>query len=264
MDRTIYFTYNDFENNYKNELQTFLDEWEDNSKLDFLEIQKHLYLECIDNTTITNNLWELRYCYIEPKSGSLKKIQDIIGEYVYFERENSIDLGYRERFRLRIKDIDLCNKYNRSFNKILNFINDKIENKITEAAPEVNNKIQNDNNLSDKIDFSSELIKNKKFDPNYFNEKGFELFLYYIDNYTVKDGKKIKFVNIFFVLKEFFETSKNQYRFNFNQNQYKIYIEINYHEKITKFSTAQYDFIYQKQILIALEVDFRSQNQNNE
>ncbi|WP_339919524.1 hypothetical protein [uncultured Flavobacterium sp.] len=133
MEEIICYTFNEFKNKYYTLLETFLNEWEDNSEKDFLTNQKQLYKECINNTSIKHredlSIEQLEFFNVEPLSNSFKCIQSKISESVFYYWHPYMDEMplYHDTFRLRVKDIDLCDKYNRSFNMILEFIQNKTQ-----------------------------------------------------------------------------------------------------------------------------------------
>jgi hypothetical protein len=99
--------------------------------------------------------------------------------------------------------------------------------------------------------------KRVDFDPNHFNKKGYDLFLYLVENYTIKEEQKIKYINIWYFLKR--KVRKDIYSFSFTQEKYIKFILENYSIEIKKFAKAQYDFDEQVNILNSLEDQFRRQ-----
>jgi hypothetical protein len=100
-------------------------------------------------------------------------------------------------------------------------------------------------------------IKNKPdFNRNHWNEKCFELFNYLIDNYEKKG--KVKFINIFYFLKN--KVDQSTYAFSFTIDQYKTFIESKYDIKFKTFKTAELDFEDKEvPILNSFECDFRTE-----
>lgn len=95
------------------------------------------------------------------------------------------------------------------------------------------------------------------YNPNHFNQKGYELFLYLVDNYEKKG--KVKFLNIFKFMKN--SINKEQYVFRFTQEKYTSFIKAKYSTEIKKYQTAQYMFEdVEKPILNELETQYRQQN----
>ena len=97
--------------------------------------------------------------------------------------------------------------------------------------------------------------KIKLFDANHFNNDCYKLFNYLVDNYKKKG--KIKFINIYYFLKD--EVNKQKYSFNFIQDDYTIFIKTDYQVEIKKYQKAEFDFVEQKRILNAHEEQFRKQ-----
>lgn len=93
------------------------------------------------------------------------------------------------------------------------------------------------------------------FDPNNWNSNCFNLFNYLVENYTAKDGKTIKYINIWYFLKRVVD--KKVYTFTFTQEKYMLFIKDNFDINIKKFAKAEYDFDEQKSILYSLEIQFR-------
>lgn len=138
MKETICYTFSDFNTKYPMLLTEFLNDWEDNTESEFLKLQQKLYNECIENTTITEDRSILKFCYAEPKRNSIEEIHDKISEYVLIDEDYPTgNLLSQKEYRIRVKDIDLCDKYNRSFKKILELINSNIK----EAEPQQNESL---------------------------------------------------------------------------------------------------------------------------
>jgi hypothetical protein len=76
--------------------------------------------------------------------------------------------------------------------------------------------------------------RNSNFDPNHFNQKSYDLFLYLVENYE-KNGK-IKFINIFEFMRK--SIDKNKYPFKFTQEKYTAFILKNYKSEIKKYAVA--------------------------
>lgn len=104
---------------------------------------------------------------------------------------------------------------------------------------------------------SKKIKEEPKFNRNRWNEKCFNLFNYLIENYEKKG--KIKFINIFYFLKN--DVDKSSYPFAFTIKQYKVFIASKYDVKLIKFKTAEYDFKDKEvPILNAFEANFRKQD----
>lgn len=114
-------------------------------------------------------------------------------------------------------------------------------------------------NAKDKIvdklfsEFSTKI--NSKFNPNHFNNDCYNLFCYLVNNY--KKPGKIKFINIYYYLKD--EVKKDKYSFRFIQNDYTKFIKENYNIEIKKYQKAMFDYDEQKRVLNSLEEQFRKQ-----
>jgi hypothetical protein len=134
-------------------------------------------------------------------------------------------------------------------------------NYITASFPEIKQKFELNNQKENKsiikiLETETISIKGKtSFDPNHFNKECYNLFIYLVENYN-KRGK-IKFVNIFYYLKD--EVKKDKYSFNFIQNDYTNFINNKYNIEIKKYQKAEFDFDEQKRVLNAHEEQFRSQ-----
>ena len=81
--------------------------------------------------------------------------------------------------------------------------------------------------------------KTNNFDPNHFNERSYDLFLYLVENY-LKDGK-IKYLNIYEFMKK--EIDKENLMFRFTQKTYTKFILSKYGIELKKFKVA--DFLYE-------------------
>lgn len=91
------------------------------------------------------------------------------------------------------------------------------------------------------------------YNPNNFNYDCYHLFCYLVDNY--KKNGKIKFINIYYYLKD--EVNKEKYSFKFIQSEYTDFIKEKYQIEIKKYQKATYDFDEQKRVLNSLEEQFR-------
>jgi hypothetical protein len=103
-----------------------------------------------------------------------------------------------------------------------------------------------------KLDFMA--VLQNPYNRNHWNENCFDLFHYLVANYEKKG--KIKYINIFYFLKN--NTDKNTYAFGFTIDQYKEFIQTNFGLVLTKFERAEYEYIEKViPILNAFEQDFR-------
>jgi hypothetical protein len=97
-------------------------------------------------------------------------------------------------------------------------------------------------------------IRAKPFNRNHWNENCFNLFHYLEGNYD-KQGK-IKYINIFYFLKD--HPDKDRYAFSFTLEQYRQYIYTNFGVQLTKFKKAEYEYDDKvNPILKGFEQDFR-------
>jgi len=91
----------------------------------------------------------------------------------------------------------------------------------------------------DEIKLANNLNKHPKYDPNLFNNKGYELFKYLFDNFYT--FRKRELTNIWFFLKECDPPSK--YVLYATKDKYKAFILKNYGIKIKNFDKSQYNYI---------------------
>jgi hypothetical protein len=84
-------------------------------------------------------------------------------------------------------------------------------------------------NLSDTT-----ATENSNFDPNHFNQKSYDLFLYLVENYSKKG--KVKYINIFEFMRK--SIDKDKYPFKFTQEKYTAFIFLNYEIEIKKYAVA--------------------------
>jgi hypothetical protein len=149
-----------------------------------------------------------------------------ISEFKYLNHFHIGGLMIRLR---QLKDILAPESYSEN-EEIISSINKNQKTVVISNELPSNNSIETSNlNINKTVDFN----------PNHFNKKGNDLFLYLVENYT-KEGK-IKFVNIFEFMKKGIDKSK--YAFRFTQKDYKAFIISNYHVEIKKFKVAE--FLYE-------------------
>jgi hypothetical protein len=129
----------------------------------------------------------------------------------------------------------------------INFIKKWIDDKRL-LLKTVNNVIEK------KINLNPDKEKNA-FNPNHFNDECYGLFCYLIDNYSKKG--KIKYVNIYYFLKD--DVNKEKYSFKYIQKDYTQFIKSKYNIEIKKYQKAMFDYDEQKRILNSLEEQFRKQ-----
>ncbi|MEO8235763.1 MAG: hypothetical protein ABI549_10150 [Flavobacterium sp.] len=115
--------------------------------------------------------------------------------------------------------------------------------------------IENENIITPKtktVDLKT--VSKPTFNRNHWNENCFNLFHYLVANYE-KNGK-IKFINIFYFLKN--DVDKNKYAFGFTIDLYKDFIQLNFDVQLTKFGKAEYEYTDKViPILNGFEQDFR-------
>ena len=124
------------------------------------------------------------------------------------------------------------------------------------------NKKQMKFSISKRNDFLNHKLKAihepqtivNNFDPNHFNQKAYNLFLYLVDRYE-KCGK-IKFINIYYFLKN--DVKKDIYTFKFIQEKYTAYIKEKYNIEIKKYETAE-SYEAEKSVLNSFEDRFRKE-----
>jgi hypothetical protein len=124
-----------------------------------------------------------------------------------------------------------------------------------QARNKIVEKLMNRKLIVTELSDTSTTEKTNNFDPNNFNNSCYNLFCYLVENYKKKG--KIKFINIYYFLKD--EVSKDKYSFYFIQDDYNQFIKSNYDIEIKKFQKAMFDFDEQKRVLNALEEQFRKQ-----
>jgi hypothetical protein len=119
-----------------------------------------------------------------------------------------------------------------------------------------NHFIENEKIILPKTKSSDlKMVSKSEMNRNHWNENCFDLFYYLVDNYEKKG--KIKFINIFYFLKN--DVDKKKYAFGFTIDQYKNFILLNFEMKITKFERAEYEYFDKViPILNGFEQDFRS------
>lgn len=258
MDQSIYypkyyFTKKDFIENFNIDLAKYLSEYVDLELIDYLKFQKDQYkyaLDFLDFIINASDYEEIPFPYtdlplfwglmsffgindhnIESYRDFCTSINDISFKY-------SLDMVFDPKYEYLIM----------SWNKILKML--EVDNEELNAIIKKN---------SYEASLSSEIKKG--YNPNHFNNAGFDLFLYLIGNYTIKKEHKIKYINIYFYMSN--ELPKNLalsniYNFNFTQNNFKKYMLDNYSIVLKKMETAEYDFEKQIRVLNSLESDFRS------
>ncbi|WP_281634601.1 RteC domain-containing protein [Flavobacterium luteolum] len=132
----IYYTLTEFAENYQNDLHLFLDDYEDNECVDFWKEQRQVYKKCIQNVTITkdNTLDEFRT--LAQNNGN---IIDAVFDKIHTVESVPCIVDYDGRDLKIFKDevrynFELAEKLKRSFEKILQFIEDLNSPKIEEES----------------------------------------------------------------------------------------------------------------------------------
>jgi hypothetical protein len=152
---------------------------------------------------------------------------------------------YASYFNLEVNRYDLKQKFEYSI--ICNYtLGEQILFSLKARNKFLNNKLKTTNYPS---------ISESSFNPNFFNQKAYNLFLYLVDNYEKKG--KVKFINIFYFLKN--EVKKDLYTFNFIQEKYTYYILNNYQMEIKKYAIPE-NFDVEKNVLNSLESDFKNED----
>lgn len=116
-------------------------------------------------------------------------------------------------------------------------------------------KIDNSNDLKPLLDLSDTTAtetKKSNFDPNHFNQKGYDLFLYLVEHYDKVD--KTKFINIFYYLKYY--RNENVYFFNFTEDKYKTFVHENHQISLKSFKKDAFDNSSEKHVLNSHEQQF--------
>ena len=106
----IYYTLKNYKENYTNELNHFINDYEDNDEVDFWDEQRTLYQHCVKNVNI----------YYSQEFDEYRTIQSITGENYIDEVYNKIIKTVNSN--VIEYDFELAEKLKKSFTKILNFI----------------------------------------------------------------------------------------------------------------------------------------------
>lgn len=130
MKKIICYNLKTFKEKYDETLHNYLEEWEDNSPLSFLLQYEEFYKKCIDNVTLNEPILTGEgnsRRIITPKAFSIKEIHDNIeyGTNKNFEYHHENNNIQSEEYIIRNERINIYQNYRNSFEKILNFINDK-------------------------------------------------------------------------------------------------------------------------------------------
>lgn len=217
---------------------------------DLVEIFKHKNQYIEYRTTTHKNFLSLGF-FFDDLDEITKSIFDFFkeneqNEFETFEKKtieiNSIVEAFSSPEKMNTKFV-FATPLNKTDYKILN---DRYKNYLVNKQPQQPEHEAIDTTPTEKI---------KLFDANHFNNDCYKLFNYLVDNYKKKG--KIKFINIYYFLKD--EVNKQKYSFNFIQDDYTIFIKTDYQVEIKKYQKAEFDFVEQKRILNAHEEQFRKQ-----
>lgn len=100
------------------------------------------------------------------------------------------------------------------------------------------------NNLKDRKEIDVEpqqsTKESKDFDTNKWNLKTYYLFHYLIEHY--ENENKVKYINIYYFLKDLAKANNSEYRLTTIIKDYKDFIFEKYGTKLTKFEKAEYKF----------------------
>lgn len=107
--------------------------------------------------------------------------------------------------------------------------------------------------ITNESSFLNESNQSLAINPNNFNAKCYDLFLYLVDNYDKRD--KIKFINIFYYLTYY--ADKNTYFFKFTQNSYTAFILQKYSVEPKSFKKDVFDNSSEMYTLSSHEEVFR-------
>lgn len=162
MNAKVIYSFKEYQLEYDNLLNDFLNEYDDNTNEDFISEQLQFYSICLDNVVFTDYLkgnddisWKGYGIKAEVETYNLiDEISDKI--FVISREENTLYEHYDPNI-----NIELCKQYERSFTKILTFLG----NKKTEIENNLNSNSQIDSNAiktlkwqGTKLEFT-ELIK---------------------------------------------------------------------------------------------------------
>ncbi len=144
----IYYTLKNYKENYTNELNHFINDYEDNDEVDFWDEQRTLYQHCVKNVNI----------YYSQEFDEYRTIQSITGENYIDEVYNKIIKTVNSN--VIEYDFELAEKLKKSFTKILNFIENINNSDIEEVEENVINKQLNDIRFNDYSNYEyTKLLK---------------------------------------------------------------------------------------------------------
>lgn len=214
----------------------------DNNRISLIETELNMFIDDVLNSlnsakkysiakntnkaTVTNNKDSniFKYEINQKINFSIELLQYIYGWMVVESKKELIDVIIRE------------------LKSISNYINDiDISNTIIRThIIKIDKLIYNDDNYEELQGLinSNNFRKSHKseqpptFDPNEFNDEGFKLFKYLVENYVLsgKDhGKKRRFSNVWHFMRND-NYSKDFYKIHLTQEDYQSYIKQNYNE----------------------------------
>lgn len=175
---------------------------------------------------VKNEYKDVLHVYPENYNLSEEGIVRMISKYKFFENFTSTLYELQEIIDINEKSAEVCIKLIRNNSKLEYALNqDKTNN-------------------------------NEDAYLNYFNKNCYELFEYLITNY--EETGKIKYINIYYFLKELAKTKVELYRFNIKISEYKKMINDKHNVLIKKFAKAEYKYDdKEKPKLIDMEKAFR-------
>lgn len=191
------------------------------------------------------------------------KIEDsMIGVYSFFfrteEKYNKVYESLSKKEQLDIRNFYEYYFYEGSIDKEINLMEIQIE-VISRFLEEFENDTKYKKFLNDNDAESTEAKTSSDFNNNYWNIQCYKLFLFLSEKYE-KNGN-IKYINIYYFLKDKCKELNTQYRFTCRQQDYRKLIFDSKGINITKFQKAQYEY-HDKELpkLNEIESDFRKEH----
>ena len=182
----------------------------------------------------------------------------------------TLPFTFYEIREIKINDFEIISYQNEHFFNRFNLENMSLSFKYTDIIDELN-FILHDKHKFISVENAKSLISESKaepeteisepqqpkqsntnFDPNHFNQKGYDLFLYLVEYYDKVD--KTKFINIFYYLKYY--RKENVYFFNFTENKYKTFVLENHQISLKSFKKDTFDNSSEKHVLNSHEQQF--------
>ncbi|EMY3550164.1 hypothetical protein AAIP55_002434, partial [Flavobacterium psychrophilum] len=117
MSKIICYTFNEYQNKYHEMLKNYLDSYVDNTDLQFWNIQKEFYKECLKNVTLepTNKGFDKSIAPFEPVSISIEEIHFDINESMMVVANKNVKHSVTNENKIKYD-----NRY-KSFSRILEF-----------------------------------------------------------------------------------------------------------------------------------------------